>query len=157
MLSVETRGDVVEITHGNRWRRPFYLELDGVTLLDTEVDDRGRYTALLEVTNDKIDDVECTDGVYRVDVDAALGKQARVIGVLDGVMLVEYEGDLAYLMTAEAEAPVWQMVWRSGWYFVRQREVGSFAGKQRSRARKSRSRRNNRNRNRNRNRRSRRR
>lgn len=155
MLSVETRGHVVEITHGNRWRRPFYLELEGVELLETELDDRGRYTALLEVSNDKIDDVECADGVYRVDADAALGKQARVIDVLDGVMLVEYEGDLAYLMTAEAEAPTWQMVWRSGWYFVRQREVGSFAGKKRSRARKSRSRRNTRNR-RNRNRRNRR-
>lgn len=137
MVSVESRGRIVEITHGTRWHRPFYLELAGVELVATELDGPGEWSAVLDVEGEAIDDVDCPSGLYRIGRDAALGKQARVIAVLDGALLVEFEGNLAYLLTPEAEAPTWQMVWRSGWYFVRKSEVESFTGNNRSRVRRA--------------------
>ncbi len=143
---LETRGDVVEITHTTDWKRPFYLELAGVELVETEVDEQGDWSAVVEV-DERMED--CPAGQYPVEDDFALGKQARVVGVVDGAMLVEFEGDLAYLMTEDAEIPTWQMVWRSGWYFIRRREVSATKARKRSRTRRSRTRsRNRRSRNR---------
>lgn len=143
---LETRGDVVEITHTTDWKRPFYLELAGVELVETELDERGEWSAVVEV-DERMED--CPAGQYPVEDDFALGKQARVVGVVDGAMLVEFEGDLAYLMTEDAEIPTWQMVWRSGWYFIRRREVSATKARKRSRTRRSRNRsRNRRSRNR---------
>lgn len=146
---LETRGDVVEITHTTTWKRPFYLELAGIELVDTAVDEEGEWSAVVEL-DETI--AGCPAGQYELDADASLGKQARVMGVVQDTLLVDFEGKLAYLMTDEAEAPTWQMVWRSGWYFIKRREVSASKSKSRARTRKT----NNRNRNR-RNRRSRRR
>ncbi len=141
---LETRGNVVEITHTTSWKRPFYLELAGIELVETEIDEDGEWSAVVAV-EDAVPD--CPSGRYLIDEDASLGKQARVVGVIDGTMLVDFEGRLAYLMTQDAEIPTWQMVWRSGWYFIKRREVT--ATKSNSRARTSRNRnRNKRNRNR---------
>lgn len=143
---LETRGDVVEITHTTDWSRPFYVEFAGIELLETEVDARGRWSAVVEV-DDAVPG--CPPGQYAVEPDDALGKQAQVLGITDGALLVEFEGDLAYLMTADAEIPTWQMVWRSGWYFVRRREVSATKSKRsRARTNRNRSKRNRRNRNR---------
>jgi hypothetical protein len=128
LIAVERRRDVVEITHAMQWDRPFYLELAGVELVATEIGEDGRWTALLSIDEQAAADVGCTSGRYRVAADAALGKQARVVAVVDDIVLVEFEGNLAYLLAPEARIPVWQMVWRSGWYFVRPREVSSFKG-----------------------------
>lgn len=136
---LEARGNVVEITHTTSWKRPFYLELAGIELVDTEVGEDGEWSAVVAV-DDAVPD--CPSGRYAVDADTSLGKQARIVGVVDGTMLVDFEGRLAYLMTEDAEIPTWQMVWRSGWYFIKRREVT--ATKSNSRARTSR----NRNRNR---------
>ena len=119
---LEVRGNVVEITHTTSWKRPFYLELAGVALAETTVDEAGAWSAVVDV-QDAV--AGCPSGRYAVGEDVSLGKQARVMGVTDGVMLVDFEDKLAYLMTAEAEVPTWQMVWRSGWYFIKRREVTS--------------------------------
>lgn len=138
---LESRGGVVEITHTTSWRRPFYLELAGVALIETEPDGRGGGSAVV-VVDDAVPD--CEPGHYPLEPDFALGKQGRVIGVVDGSVLIDFEDRLAYLMTEDAEPPTWQMVWRSGWYFIRRREVTAT----KPTARRNRNRNTNRNRNR---------
>lgn len=144
---LEPRGKVVEITHTTSWKRPFYLELSGIELVETTVDETGEWSAVVDV-DDAVPD--CEPGLYPVEPDFALGKQGRIIGVVDGSVLVDFEDRLAYLMTEDAEPPTWQMVWRSGWYFIRRREVTATRAKTtRSRSRsRARSRSRNRNRNR---------
>ncbi|MCA9539212.1 MAG: hypothetical protein KC620_10025 [Myxococcales bacterium] len=123
MLSwVEQRGPVVEITHSTTWKRPFYLEFAGIELMETGEQDNKRY-AIIRVGADRPAAIDCEPGDYLVHVDDALGRQGRVLAVLDGSLLIDFDGQLGYLMTAEAEPPVWQMVWRSGWYFVHRHEV----------------------------------
>ncbi len=136
---VERTGNVIDITHSTRWRRPFYLEFRGLELVETEMEDGERvgYVHLEDAQN-------CPSGLYPVRQDDNLGEDARVQAVLPDTQLVEFRGRLGYLLTADAATPQWRMVWRSPWKTIRRYKspVSVSKGKKAKRSSKRRTRRN---------------
>lgn len=111
---VEASGSVVDITHSARWRRPYYLEFDGLGLGETTFRD-GAWAAVVDLD----ESFGCPAGRYQLTPDDNLGGDTWVIAVLPDLVLVEFQGNLAYLLTEDGEAPTWRMVWRSPWKTVR--------------------------------------
>lgn len=135
---IERRGDIVEITHSARWKRPYYVEFAGLEVVDvTMAEDGSTGSARVRLERGGDDGAKCRDGLYEVGPDLALGGTARVLGVIDEGLIVEHDGNLAYMLKEKALPPTWQMVWRAPWYIVRRKSSSaskSSASKSRSRS-----------------------
>ena len=108
----------INLTHTTDWEPPDRIRYKGLRLLETaQSGDRDR-VALVRL-EPALAELGCEPGVYRVGVDDSIGPAARVLAVLDDVLLLETGGDLRYLRTQGAERPVFRMIWRSPWKMLR--------------------------------------
>lgn len=112
---VEETGDDVLIVHSAGWAWPAPLDLIGATVVATADRDDGEPMGLLQLSPEAAP-TGCRPGLYAVEAGDRLG-QARVLAVLDDLILVEHDGSLRYLQGGEGQPPSWRMVWRSPWRF----------------------------------------
>jgi hypothetical protein len=69
----------------------------------------------------------CKAGWYLIQADDNLGPDTRVLAILDGVVLIEWLGQLRYLSTPDAAPPEWRMAWEAP-FTVAHPETSSSAG-----------------------------
>ena len=111
------------VVHHADWTMPQPLSLPHLTLVKTVIQPDCTPAAIvsLDVWGDKSD---CLSGQYRLQVDDSVGPESRVLAIFDGVVLLEWRGELRYLTSSET-APEWHMVWHAPWTVFEPRLSGS--------------------------------
>ncbi len=102
----------VDITHSGNWLPPRRLEPSALHLVSVSDE-----TAVVRVGRAHAD--LCEPGLYRIEVDDALGKGNRVLAIVGGVVLVEVGRTLAYMTPPGVKRPPWRMVWASTFRFTK--------------------------------------
>jgi hypothetical protein len=98
----------VTLAHSSEdWDEPWSLQLVGLELVALKGE-----VALFEATPSLAKSVGCSAGRYRVTVDDALSRDARVLAVLRESVLVEMRGALRYVLLRGAEHPEWLVAYR---------------------------------------------
>ena len=95
----------VTIVQFHNWAKPERMRIDGLDLVRTST--RGAYL------NVHLGWDECPDGTYIAYVDDAVGEKGRVLGIVEGAILLEYDGHLTYLLAKDTAPIDWQMAWSS--------------------------------------------
>jgi hypothetical protein len=104
---VDQEAGGVTIAHrSDDWDEPVRFEIRGIQLSSA----RGG-SAVVELSPAGAAALGCRPGRYGVGVDQNLTRTARVLAVLDGVVLVERGRRLAYLLAAGARPPRWLVAW----------------------------------------------
>ncbi len=105
--SVIQMGDHADILYFEDADEPSIMSIKGMTLVSSSIDD-----GVAEVRIESEAGLPCDDGVYSVETDQSIGRDAHVVAVLDDVVLVDYDGDLRYLSVDGAKVD-WNLIWRS--------------------------------------------
>jgi hypothetical protein len=95
------------IVHQADWTRPKPAKIPGLELMETDANE-----AVVALDHAAFG---CPPGQYRIHVDASLGESGRVLGIVDGAILFEYDGALYYLHERHAAPKTWSMVWIAPW------------------------------------------
>lgn len=106
------------ITHDSDWIEPIPIEPLDLHLVATETQGDCAPYAIVDLRPGE-ETIDCEPGLYAVEVDASLGRDARVLAIFDDILLIENRGDLQYVMTDLAVEPQWRMVWHPPWKFTR--------------------------------------
>ncbi len=104
----------IDVVYHGPWEEPQPLDYRGIKLLQTFAGDSCEATAVLEVT-DEAGELGCAAGDYAVTRDASVGREGRILAVLDEVVLLEQDGELGYLAVEGQEPPLFRMVWHPRW------------------------------------------
>lgn len=104
--------EYVDVVHTGGYDAPKPVDLAGLELVDTGRTEDGEPVAVFEV---KPSLSVCEPGEYEVEVDASLGAGVRVLGVLEGLVLLDTESGLAYMRArgAKGRRPVFKLSWQS--------------------------------------------
>lgn len=104
-------GSTVVIDHSGGWSAPKPVAFRGIDLIDTAT------IAGAEVAHVFFDaeaeEVPCESGAYELQVDDAMGEDARIVSIVDGILLLEVDGELRYLAQKDASIPRWRVTWSS--------------------------------------------
>ncbi|MFH1811608.1 MAG: hypothetical protein ABIJ09_22905 [Pseudomonadota bacterium] len=118
----------IDLLHSTDWYQPAPILYRSLSLLETRVDGACPAVALVQLDSDVVD-VDCPSGVYALHVDDDLGASARILAILDGVLLIESDDELRYMKTTDVERPVWRLTWQSPWRFKVPKNYGKSGGK----------------------------
>ena len=64
----------------------------------------------------------CAEGAYELRPDDRIGRKNVVLASLDGVVLLERDGALHYLLAPSTAAPVFRLTWQGAWTLGRHRK-----------------------------------
>lgn len=130
--------EYIDVVQTGGWERPKPVGVAGIELLGTGRSEDGEPVAVFRVHEEL---GLCEAGEYEVEVDAALGEGARVLGILPNLVLLEVDGALAYMRAAGSKGrpPLFKVSWQSK--FAMPAKAPTRTGRARARARRSRSRR----------------
>jgi len=106
-------GEDVFVVHSTDWVPPVPIRFAGLTLLDA-----GPTSARIRV-DEALSSPGCPAGTYVLEPDASVGPRARVLAVLDGLLLLEVKEQLRVLVAEGRPARGWRLVWRSDWHVRR--------------------------------------
>jgi len=118
LMSVREGEYCIEVLHSTDWETPEEIEYIGLELVETVIDEESEPHALVYVS-EEIDELGCDPGNYVVEVDDSIGEEARVLAILQDLVLIEENEDLKFLKTEEAGNPVWRMIWKSSWKLLK--------------------------------------
>lgn len=123
LVSIRRYKHATVIVHHTNWKEPKYLKYSGISLADIKHDKYDdKPVAYIEVT-DQLDQFDCDPGLYTIRVDDCIGGKAKVLAILDDMILLEMENNLRYLTNnPNIGKPLWQMVWASRWKIVKTQE-----------------------------------
>lgn len=107
----------INITHRGEWTEPVEALHPNLTLLETFVGDDCLAAALVQVHQSTVSD--CEPGTYVIALDNTFGQSAVLVDVLVGHLLIDVEGELAYVSESGAQTPVWRMIWHPTWTMPR--------------------------------------
>jgi hypothetical protein len=105
---VDVSPHAITIVHSGHWRAPEPIEFAGIELVTS----KRRRRAIVEL-GEELAAFGCPLGQYALRVDDTIGGSARVVSILDELVLVEHEGELRYLDLPGATTPYFSMVWAS--------------------------------------------
>lgn len=115
---------MINLTHTGPWQKPTIMRLQGVELMATAGVDGDDPSALVEV-GELPAGMGCQPGLYELKVDNSIGGQAHILAIVEGAVLLEYNGDLKFIQTRQAPTPVFRMIWRSTWTIAGAAPAGS--------------------------------
>jgi hypothetical protein len=102
------------IVHRGDWAEPEELRFDALTLVEASGGDDCVPVAVVALGPEERSG-GCEAGRYAIETDDSLGSDARVLAIVDGVVLLEREGRLVFLRSEAAPEPVWRMIWHPTW------------------------------------------
>jgi hypothetical protein len=108
----------ITVIHSTDWkvaRRIHFAELE---LEDTEVPEEGEPVAFFELL-EAPEGTGCDTTTYALQVDDSIGADARILAILEDVVLIELDERLAFILPEGSESPAWRMVWKSPWVMPR--------------------------------------
>ncbi|MBN2496340.1 MAG: hypothetical protein JXR96_17230 [Deltaproteobacteria bacterium] len=117
LSAVSISDHAIGIVHRGDWDTPRRIRFQGLRLVETR--SRGEEALGVVELSEEGCVPGCARGAYALRADDALGPQGRVLAVLDGVVLLEHDGELRYLLAAGSPEPVWRMIWRSSWTMLK--------------------------------------
>ncbi len=104
------------VGHSGQWSTPEEVRFRGLDVLNTRTSTTTSSHFDIALNAELGQSAKCPEGRYRLSTDSSFGPRGQIIKVLDGVVLLEYEGQLRYLRTQNLKKqPVWAMVWVSPW------------------------------------------
>jgi hypothetical protein len=115
---VECLDNFINLVHSTDWTRPRRVSFEGLELVDTSTKETDEPVAVFRL-DESVDEIECEPGLYLVRVDDSIGEDARVLAILENVVLIEWENDLGFLQIEGTQAPRWRTIWRSSWKLPR--------------------------------------
>jgi len=121
-LEVEPGEHDVSVNHSTDWHAPTPLDLDELELVETWSE--GGAVHALVYLDASFEEQGCDEGHYLIEPDDAIGAEARVLAVLEDVVLLEHGGELRYLRVDGVELPEWRMLWHSPWVMVEPPDYG---------------------------------
>lgn len=106
----------IDITYNSDWlENPQKLSFGDLCLLDTWIETGFPPFALIEFSP-QTHSIDCPPGRYVLTADDAVGEEAQVLAILDGLLLLEYQGKLRYLKTEDSSDPeCWRLIWYPDW------------------------------------------
>lgn len=97
----------ITVAHSNqRWEAVTRLELSGLSLEQREGD------TLVSISPELADRVGCATGRYLLERDDSIGRRTRALAVFGDVVLVAYQGRLAFISAPGAPSPRWLLGWQ---------------------------------------------
>ncbi len=121
LVSIRRYSHATVIVHHTNWDQPRYVEYPGIDLVDTTMfsNHNTHPVAYIEIT-ERLNKIDCTPGIYTINVDDAIGKKTKVLAILEDLVLIERDDELLYLASdPNLEKPHWQMVWASPWKIIK--------------------------------------
>jgi hypothetical protein len=120
------------------WNRPRLLKAPGIKLQPSTAHGSG----VIAINEKVARSVRCRTGLYRLKGDERFGRKGRILKILRGVVLLEYNGLLTFIKDEQTTWPEWLMAWGSRFSIPRPRVTSSYSKsnrrKQRRRHRKRR-------------------
>jgi hypothetical protein len=116
--SVKVCKYAINLVHTADWRRPKKVQLEGLELIDICIEEGRTPLAVLRL-EEPLEEIECEPGLYIVKVDDSIGADVQVLYILENVLLLEYDGQLGYLVVEGEKMPMWRLIWRSTWKMPR--------------------------------------
>ncbi|MEQ8276003.1 MAG: hypothetical protein RMA76_38615 [Deltaproteobacteria bacterium] len=105
--SVMQVGDHADILYFEDVEEPSLMSIKGMTLVSSSIDD-----GVAEVRIESESGLPCEAGAYTLTTDQSIGRDAHVVAVLDDAVLLEFDGELRYLLVDGARVD-WNLIWRS--------------------------------------------
>lgn len=105
--SVIQMGDHADILYFEDADEPSIMSIKGMTLVSSSIDD-----GVAEVRIDSDAGLPCDGGTYTLETDQSIGRDAHVVAVLDDAVLVDFDGELRYLVVDGARVD-FNLIWRS--------------------------------------------
>lgn len=121
LVGVSAMDDDIWIIHRSDWADPEPLRFSDLVLRDVVLRPNCPAVAIFAVGDDHepaVEDLGCEPGLYAVRVDTSLGDRAQVMAILSQGVLIEDEGQLAYVTVEDHAGFVdqevqFRMVWRA--------------------------------------------
>ncbi len=116
--AIEPGEHAFNLIYSGSWRKPTPIRFKGLKLVSTAGAGLQRPSALVEV--DALPAaMGCAPGRYALHTDDSVGGGARVLAILEDVLLLEVDDQLRYLaverFAAEPIEPAFRMIWKSSW------------------------------------------
>lgn len=123
------------VLHTRQWRDAEPLRVEGVEVIGR--DSSNEEPRVLLRLGEELASLQCEPGLYSIGVDAALGEGAYVLSITPRLVLVQWHGELRYLISREDQLTDVQVIWGSPWRVPRPVEPyrGSTTRSRRSRRR----------------------
>lgn len=134
LVLVEAGPEYVDVVQTGTWDVPLEVDFDGLSLVDSTLDEDGEPVAVFRVEPDL---GVCAAGEYEVGVDASLGTEGRLLAIAEDWVLIEHRDRLAFIRSENASGPppVFKVSWQSSFSMMVSQPTRTGRAKARARAR----------------------
>ncbi len=130
----DTRKIVTLIHRSNAWTKPpVHAHTESLSVVDIATNADGRHVALIEVPEDLAEKVDCEPGLYRIDRNDELLPGTDVLAISEDFILIDHNGQLAYLTPGGPRHVTFRMVWQSPWSVKRETATSQSSSRKKKR------------------------